>query len=109
VSRFAAMIRPTDIHPESRHSMGFPEVDIGADAEIMSWPRVLVIEERKDGVFLDRYTQEGQPAGDTWHASVDEAKDQAQDEYDGMLTDWKEVPPEIGSEELVHFALTQFG
>ena len=29
--------------------------------ELLPWPRVLVIQEKPDGVFLDRYTEDGRP------------------------------------------------
>lgn len=105
-ARLAAALRQTDIHPASRHVLRLPESP-ESDPESMPWPSVLVIEEREDGVFLDRLTDAGASAGDTWHASVDDAKEQALDEYDGLLTEWKAVPSEVQSEDLVSFVISQ--
>jgi hypothetical protein len=58
----------------------------------MPMPRVVVLQCRPDGVFLDRFTESGDDAGDTWHQSVDEAKQQAVHEYGGNLGSWTEVP-----------------
>lgn len=106
--RLVALVRPTDLHPESRHVVGLPrELAIdGEGREVMPWPRVLLIEERPDGVFLDRYDEHSRPGGDTWHMNLQDAQDQAEEEYDGMLTEWREVPPEIDDEQLVSFALS---
>ena len=104
--RLAATLRQTDIHPASRHVLGFPESQ-GSPPESTPWPSVLVIEERDDGVFLDRLTDAGASAGDTWHASIDDAREQALDEYDGLLTEWKEIPSEVQSEDLVKFVISQ--
>jgi hypothetical protein len=55
-------------------------------------PRVLVLESRPDGIFLDRFDEAGDEAGDTWHQSIDDAKAQAVAEYGGHLGSWTEVP-----------------
>ena len=104
-TRLVALVATTDLHPESRHKIGFPREIGGSKPERMPWPRALVIEEQADGVTLDRYALDGSPAGDTWHMSIEEAKEQAQDEYDGLLSDWRSVPAEIGREGLLAFAL----
>jgi hypothetical protein len=61
----------------------------------MSLPSLLVIEQRSDGVFLYRYTLDQQCVGDTWHQSIDEAKDQATLEYREQVSAWHEIPPEV--------------
>ena len=73
----------------------------------MPWPRVLLIEERNDGVFLDRFADDGSSAGDTWHVDVAEAKAQAEAEYGGMLTEWNPVPGALTGREAVAFALAR--
>lgn len=109
-ARLVALIERTDLHPASRHSVGFPQELAGSSfPETMPWPRVLVIEERADGVFLDRYTENGAPAGDTWHTTVEAAKEQAKAEYAGMLSVWTEVPPEVSDDKVVPFALRSAG
>jgi hypothetical protein len=65
--------------------------------------RVLVVENRPDGTFLDRYDESGGEAGDTWHQSIDEAKQQAVAEYGENLGPWTEVPD--SEDDPVAFAL----
>lgn len=107
--RLVALVRATDIHPRTRHSVGLP-AELSTDnqpGESLPWPRVLVIQEKPDGIFLDRYTEDGRSGGDTWHFTLEDAKDQAEDEYTGLVTAWKDVPPEIAEENVVMFALSE--
>lgn len=41
-----------------------------------------------DGVFLLRYSDDGRFVGDTWHMSVEDAKDQAAFEFGASLGAW---------------------
>ena len=59
----------------------------------MPWPRIVVIEEKPDGIFLYRFAQDGTFAGDTWHQSLEDAKHQALAEYGDTLHSWEQVPP----------------
>jgi hypothetical protein len=60
-------------------------------------PKWLVIELSPDGWFLYRYTSSGQVAGDTWHASLEDAQYQANREYESEAREWVEVPSSIGN------------
>ncbi len=104
--RYVATIRQTDLHPSTRHAIGLPiELANGiAEPTPMPWPFVVLIHHNQSGIFLDRYTRDGQPAGDTWHKSVAEAKEQAAEEYDGMLGQWIEVPDDVQEDRLIAFA-----
>lgn len=42
-----------------------------------------------------RYTAFGELAGDSWHPSVSEAKEQAGEEYGAALLPWEPVPDEV--------------
>ena len=44
--------------------------------------------------MLYRYTLSGEFAGDTWHESVERAKNAARWEYGGALGEWTAVPEE---------------
>jgi hypothetical protein len=68
----------------------------------MPWPAFLLVEHRPDGIFLFRYTAEGEYAGDTWHQSHEEAIGQARFEYGDLVGDWLPVPPEV--RDVVAFA-----
>jgi hypothetical protein len=66
-------------------------------------PVLIVIEEKADGIFLLRFTPSGNVVGDTWHRTVEEAKEQASFEFRDFLSDWKSVPPDV--EDIVSFYL----
>ena len=53
--------------------------------------KVLLIAERVDGFFLERFTDRGELVGDTQHETLDEAMRQAYSEYDA-LSDWRFCP-----------------
>lgn len=91
--------------PQVKHYHGLPpDLTGGHDLrEKMEAPVLVIIEEKSDGVFLFRFTADGQVVGDTWHMTVEEAKQQADFEFPGLLSDWKSVPAEV--EDVVTFAL----
>lgn len=106
--RLVALVQATDIHPTGRHSYGMPaelQPEHPPPISPLPWPTVLVIRQEPDGVFLDRYTEDGRLGGDTWHLTIQDAKGQAEDEYMGLVTPWKEVPPRVTDENLIQFAL----
>lgn len=92
--RLVAVVRRPYHGSLSRHYVGLPPMEAGDPdtRERLAVPRVLVIESRPDGIFLDRYGESGDEVGDTWHQSIDDAKEQAQVEYGSHLGDWTEVP-----------------
>lgn len=53
-----------------------------------------------DSAMLFRYTAYGEAAGDTWHASVVAARQQAADEYGESLGEWVDVPTEVADAHL---------
>lgn len=80
-----------------------PTITGGSDRRrLLPVPRVLVIVERPDGVFLFRFTAEGRYAGDTWHRSVALAKDQAAHEYGTAPAQWSDIPAHVT--DVVRFA-----
>jgi hypothetical protein len=82
--------------PPSRqiHYSGFPpEVGAaGSSRTTLPAARFVTIELMTEGFFLFRYAQDGAFSGDTWHRSVEEAKDQANHEYGKALGEWLEIP-----------------
>jgi len=92
---------------QAKHYRGLPpEVTGGKDDRVeMPSPSVLIIQEKPDGIFLNRFVATGEHAGDTWHRSLEEAKEQAALEFAGHISEWKEVPPEI--DDPIPFALRQ--
>jgi len=63
---------------------------------------LVAIEETPEGVFLFRFTADGQIVGDTWHRTIAEAQEQAHFEFPGLLSTWKSVP---AGQDLVAFGL----
>lgn len=59
-------------------------------------PAYLLIESHPDGIFLYRFNRSGDCAGDTWHRSAAEARDQASHEYGDLVGPWVQVPQDIG-------------
>jgi hypothetical protein len=64
----------------------------------MAAPRFLVIEDAPKkpdrGVFLYRFDAKGDCVGDTWHRDIEEAKAQAVHEYEVLVQEWQEIPPD---------------
>ena len=56
---------------------------------------VLLIGDADPGAMLFRYTAYSAFGGDTWHASVESAREQAVDEYDEALGAWVDVPEDV--------------
>lgn len=56
---------------------------------------VLLVSDAEPGAMLFRYTAHGEFGGDTWHASVTAAWEQATEEYGAALGAWVEVPPDV--------------
>jgi len=98
---------PSGSPSRTKHYWGLPPVlTDGEDSrQALGAARVLVIEHHSDGVFLNRYDIDGQPVGDTWHASVDDAREQAEFEYGSTKLGWVEVPPAVT--DIVAFVLNR--
>ena len=55
----------------------------------------LVIEETPElGATLLRYTARGEPAGDIWYGSAEEARLCAARDFGSTLGPWRDVPPD---------------
>jgi hypothetical protein len=89
-----------------RHYIGMPpELTDGVDQRtLMGASAFIIIEEDPEGVFLFRYDSKGKCVGDTWHQTIEDAKDQAAYEYEDALGAWQTVPPEL--EDVVAYGVT---
>ena len=96
-NRLFSVLRADLVRPRVRHYRGFPpEVTAGADERREEPPTAaLLLEARDDGVFLERFAADGTEINDTWHVSVEDAKEQADFEFGYLLGDWREVPRHI--------------
>jgi hypothetical protein len=64
--------------------------------------------ERDDGVYLERLLGDGTVVGDTAHDTIEEAKEQAEWEYDGFLGKWRPVPDAVPEGLIPDYALGQY-
>lgn len=88
--------RPAELR--TKHYSGLPPevTDDGQDTRtMMPWPAILLINEEDSGVFLYRFTADGEYAGDTWHQSLDDAKHQAEFEFAPHYSEWIAVPRDV--------------
>jgi hypothetical protein len=87
-NRFTATVS-SDFQVRTNHWAGAPP-EAGTKDTRTAMPKAakLTIEESQSGVFLYRFSEIGEFAGDTWHATVEEAKEQATFEFGGALTPW---------------------
>lgn len=96
-TRLMAWVDEAKPTPKVIHFRGMPPELTGEpdQREWLSWPRLLVIEEEAEGVFLFRFASDAGCVGDTWHMSIEDAKHQAEYEYAQHVTEWIAVPPEV--------------
>jgi hypothetical protein len=74
------------------HTSGYP-LDV---RKMLPMADVVLLEAGEGpGVMLYRYTAQGELAGDTWHESVTDAREQALFEYRDSLGRWEPVPAEV--------------
>ncbi len=70
-------------------------------------PIFLVIEEKPERVFLFRFDASGHCFGDSWHLTIDGARQQAIAEFNDLLLDWEPLPAEV--EDPISFGLGRCG
>ncbi len=107
--RLFSLLSGTPMPPKVKHYLGLPpQLTGGRDTRREMGPAaLLVIDERPDGVFLFRFGAAGECVGDTWHRTVDDAKEQATLEFEGLIEGWANVPEE--AEDIVAFCRRQTG
>ena len=107
--RLWSKVLSVDSEPASRHFRGLPpELTSGVDTrEKLGRAAYLVIEQKPDGVFLERFDERGEPVGDTWHRSIPEAEDQARHEFGNTLTAWEDIPMQTTDEAVYCLGLRQ--
>lgn len=93
---FARLARPRR-SPNVKHYRGLPPVLTGGRDTRVEDPAAmfLLIEEDPSGVFLYGFGENGECITDTWHLTVDDAKHQADFEYEGTVLHWTEVPESV--------------
>jgi hypothetical protein len=105
--RLVCKVLQVPFPPKTRHYIGFPP-ELGStekDRKMMELADILLLEKQQEGVSLFRFTASGEAVGDTWHLSLEDAKHQAEFEFDGLLSPWISVPSDVS--DVVEFALGQ--
>lgn len=91
-TRSLALVGPLEGHRRVTQTAGFP-ID---PSKIPPAPDViLLIADGDASAMLFRYTAHGEFAGDTWHPSVDDAREHAIYDYSDALGEWVDVPDEV--------------
>lgn len=68
------------------HRLGMPMND--SLSQLMPATAMVILDQTDEGFFLVRYSANGEFAGDTWHESVEDAKEQAEFEFGNLR--WKQ-------------------
>ena len=79
--RLLALVGPMVGKQQAIHKVGTPN----GPQTPMPYPEVLYLETDQSSCMLYRYTLGGQFCGDTWHATLEDAKSQAEFEYEQAL------------------------
>jgi hypothetical protein len=91
-TRSLALVGPIEGQRRVTQTAGFP-IDL---TQILPAPDVvLLIADADPGAMLFRYTAHGEFSGDTWHPSVDAAREHAIYDYSDALGEWVDVPDEV--------------
>jgi hypothetical protein len=100
-----ALLADVDERFQSIHSRGLPPAFTGGAEQRLPMPPpcFLIIYGGDSGVFLHRYTINGECAGDTWHTDQAEAEAQATFEYGSALGEWEAFTSE--NEDPVAFVI----
>lgn len=86
------------IESKTKHYIGLPpEVTNNVnEAKLLKVAKVLVIFDTVvNGYELYRYDEDGEFAGDTWHATEDDVTEQAKFEFNLKGIFWREIPKNI--------------
>ena len=90
--RSLALVGPLASHRRVTQTAGFP---IDPSKMLPAPDVVLLIAGDDPGAMLFRYTAHGEFAGDTWHPSVDDAREQSIYDYSDALGEWVDVPEKV--------------
>jgi hypothetical protein len=87
--RALALVGPVEGRRRVTQTAGFP---IDPTKMLPAPDVILLIADTDPGAMLFRYTAHGEFAGDTWHPSVDDAREHAIYDYSDALGEWVDVP-----------------
>lgn len=96
-ARFVALVGALSGERRAAHTAGYP-LDPAKMLPVADV--VLLVADADPGAMLFRYTAYGEAGGDTWHATIEEAREQAIEEYADALGEWLEVSDDIDDAHL---------
>ena len=104
MNAWVTWLTKSGVRGNTKHFIGMPpEPDAKDHRHQLPGALILVIRQTDEGFFLDRYTNTGEFAGDTWHATLDDAIFQADFEFGQPASPWLSVPE--GKSDAISFAL----
>ncbi len=108
IPMYVAALKPLPEGMESGQFVGLPDEIAGIGFHsALPLPDVLMIVGNRDVFYLLRFLSSGEEVGDTWHQTVEEAKRQADLEYEGCVGRWLDVPDDMPDPEaIITLALT---
>ena len=90
--RCLALVGPLTGERRVTQTQGFP---IDADKMLPTPDVILLIAGSDPGAMLFRYTVAGEFGGDTWHPTLENAREQVDYEYEDSVGEWVHVPPDV--------------
>jgi hypothetical protein len=73
--------------------------DVGTGRPLLPVVKVLFVDERVEGFFLERFNDRGELVGATQHETMDEAMSQAYSEF--VVADWRSCPEDVNPVEYI--------
>jgi len=92
-TRLIALVGPLT---GERHVVQTANHPMDPDAMLPVADVVLLVSDDDTSAMVFRYTAHGEFGGDTFHASIADAKAATDAEYEEALLPWEEVPGEVG-------------
>lgn len=90
--RCFALVGPLTGERRVAQTQGFP---IDASKMLPTADVILLVAGPDPGAMLFRYTARGEFGGDTWHPSLDSAREQVEFEYEDAVGEWVHVPKHV--------------
>ena len=92
-TRMVALVGPLNGERHAVHTMNHP---MNPDEMLPVPDVVLLVSEDDRSAMVFRYTAYGEFGGDTYHPSVEDAKDETEAEYADALLEWEDVADDVG-------------
>jgi hypothetical protein len=93
------LVAELDVGGQSRvgHFAGFPPglYEGSERTELPPARWIAITGSESAGFSLDRFSDRGEFAGDTWHPTIEEARAQAAYEYPTTVLNWTSVPDDV--------------